>query len=343
MTDPTQAIHEQLDLAANIELLLTRNEYAFQRVLDDAKTSKRFYVVTWAILNGDKDLLHHIREHRADRTSVIICRIPSRRDSYGDHDWSDENRAKARKDIDEHFRRLAPETLPPKTSVYFNHHNHSKIVATENIAYIGSANFTPGTKANYEAGILLTDPEQIAAVLNALLPKLMAEVDAYQDLAASKLAAEIGDLLGALQLVYSRALEGLSRSFDHGFRDDWKGIVYDSFQAVLSDSDRRTASMLAEDAEDLASRWATQYRYRPALGTIDLVSATSVREAAADKRLRELCDNNTDSREDLAEAAEEPATKFVRSLHALIGSLENAHAAAVALKDQKANLNNTKL
>lgn len=40
-------------------------------------------------------------------------------------------------------------------SIFFNHKNHSKLVITDEAAYIGSANFTYGSTHNYEAGVCL--------------------------------------------------------------------------------------------------------------------------------------------------------------------------------------------
>ena len=57
MSDEKSVIHEAIALASDVELLLTKNEFGFQRVLDDAQTSKTLYVVTWGILNRT-DLLN---------------------------------------------------------------------------------------------------------------------------------------------------------------------------------------------------------------------------------------------------------------------------------------------
>ena len=42
-----------------------------------------------------------------------------------------------------------------KAMPFFNFSNHAKIVGTENIVYIGSANFSNESKNNIESGIII--------------------------------------------------------------------------------------------------------------------------------------------------------------------------------------------
>lgn len=48
--------------------------------------------------------------------------------------------------------------------VFFLERNHSKIFLSKNRCFIGSANFSFGSKSNYECGIILKEPEQIQKI-----------------------------------------------------------------------------------------------------------------------------------------------------------------------------------
>ena len=67
----------------------------------------------------------------------------------------------ARENIHIYISKLDPEHFPGVFKPYFNSHNHAKIIGTENIVYIGSANYSNESADNYESGVLIEDKEFI--------------------------------------------------------------------------------------------------------------------------------------------------------------------------------------
>ena len=53
--------------------------------------------------------------------------------------------------------KLKPEDIGGKVSVFFNFDNHGKIIMTNNVAYIGSSNFSEESKKNIEFGFIARD------------------------------------------------------------------------------------------------------------------------------------------------------------------------------------------
>src|SRR5690606_26605325 len=97
-----------------------------------------------------EDLLQAIRNaHQANRI-VLVTNVPQSHT----RDWDDP--ARFMEEQARYFNRLRPEDLGDNVEVYFEYDNHAKIIATNNIAYIGSANFAPASKHNYECGVLVS-------------------------------------------------------------------------------------------------------------------------------------------------------------------------------------------
>lgn len=50
-------------------------------------------------------------------------------------------------------------------SAFFNLHNHAKIIVTENIVYIGSANFSNESAKSIETGVIIEDRDFFAEIV----------------------------------------------------------------------------------------------------------------------------------------------------------------------------------
>src|SRR5690606_12445000 len=57
-------------------------------------------------------------------------------------------------------------------AIFKNPHNHSKILLTENLGYVGSSNFSFGSNNNYEAGVLIRDRKLIKELKSKLFINL---------------------------------------------------------------------------------------------------------------------------------------------------------------------------
>lgn len=64
---------------------------------------------------------------------------------------------------------------------YFNVHNYAKIIGTEDIVHIGSANFSNESADNIEMGILIEDRDFISKLYSEFFDKVSSGVISYLD------------------------------------------------------------------------------------------------------------------------------------------------------------------
>lgn len=140
------------------------NGLNYQEVLDDFKHARKVRIVTYNISgNGNNDpLLEQVKRLGEDVDVQIITNIPSRFETYYSSAAGEAMRSKAKQNIKVYLKKLNPENFSTAFSVSFNFFNHAKIIGTENIVYIGSANFSNESKRNIETGVIIEDPVFIA-------------------------------------------------------------------------------------------------------------------------------------------------------------------------------------
>ena len=63
----------------------------------------------------------------------------------------------------------------------FNFTNHAKIIGTENIVYVGSANYSDESKDNIESGTIIRDKEFIQKLYTEVFPAILDESTPYFD------------------------------------------------------------------------------------------------------------------------------------------------------------------
>lgn len=68
--------------------------------------------------------------------------------------------------------KLKPESLGLKTTVFFDFSNHGKIIMTDSIVYVGSANYSEESANNTEFGFLSEDKEFIEFINMDVLPDI---------------------------------------------------------------------------------------------------------------------------------------------------------------------------
>ncbi|MGZ0879277.1 phospholipase D-like domain-containing protein [Priestia megaterium] len=143
----------------NGKLVLSFGECSYQEVLDDFKNSNSIQIVTFN-MDSDPYLKEKLDELNPEVELNLVSNIPNRYARYY-YGWANQ---KAKKTIDTYFDIVNPENFDAKTSAHFNFKNHAKIIATDNIAYIGSANFTGGSRENFECGIIIKDKDVIQQI-----------------------------------------------------------------------------------------------------------------------------------------------------------------------------------
>lgn len=96
-----------------------------------------------------------------DADVQLITNVPSRMGKYYDTKAGDNMRSAARQNINIYISKLNPDNFPGQFTPYFNIYNHAKLIGTENIVYIGSANYSNESANNIETGVLIEDKEFI--------------------------------------------------------------------------------------------------------------------------------------------------------------------------------------
>ena len=145
--------------------------FNYQEVLDDFKRAKKVRIITYNISGtGNTDpLLEQIKKLGEDVDVQIITNIPSRFETYYSSAAGEAMRSRAKHNIEVYLKKLNPESFPTAFSISFNFFNHAKIIGTENIVYIGSANFSNESKQNIETGVIIEDSAFIARLLYAFI------------------------------------------------------------------------------------------------------------------------------------------------------------------------------
>lgn len=102
-------------------------------------------------------MLNRLEAFPEDKDVIIVTNVPGRFQKY----TSPYARGRARKTIDNYIERLNPNNYVADVKTFFNFGNHSKIIMTDKMAYIGSANFSDESKNNNECGMLIKDKNVI--------------------------------------------------------------------------------------------------------------------------------------------------------------------------------------
>ena len=122
----------------NAKFVFTKDELGYQEVLDDMCVAEEITIVTYNISEQKEALVNGLRRAGQHCKINIITNIPARWKTY----YGDAFREKARNKINLYLFKLNPEKLGIKPKVFFDFSNHGKIIMTNNVAYVGSANYS---------------------------------------------------------------------------------------------------------------------------------------------------------------------------------------------------------
>lgn len=148
----------------NAKFVISKEELAYKEVIDDFKKASRIHILTYNISKYKSDLLKELKECGEDTEICIISNIPGRWEKYyGD-------KKKASENISIYKSKLSPKKISKKAEVYFCFSNHAKIIMTNNIAYIGSSNFSEESANNFESGFISKDTELIEFLEDDIFP-----------------------------------------------------------------------------------------------------------------------------------------------------------------------------
>lgn len=150
-------------LADDIELVISgMGEWGFKEVTDDFAVASEIYVLTYNISDKSTQLIDKIRTP-SEKKVTLITNIPRRFEKY----FTQYRREIAEEQIDTYQKLLDPSEFNSDTSIYYCLNNHSKIVATERIAYVGSANYSDESSRSIEVGVLISSQHAVQETLKA--------------------------------------------------------------------------------------------------------------------------------------------------------------------------------
>lgn len=127
--------------------------FNFQPLLDALPRAKRVLVSTYNLgkcqANPVLKILHSLP---AQAHVTLVTNVPNRTKADKAYSVEDPHR-----ETEDYISALDPKSFTCAIDVWFCLDNHSKIIVADQIAYVGSANPTAGSKQNFEAGFVTED------------------------------------------------------------------------------------------------------------------------------------------------------------------------------------------
>lgn len=215
----------------------------YRAVLDDFPSAKTIRIITYNISRNDRHdvLLDMLKESDAD--VQIITNVPSRMPRYYQSDAGQRMRDSARSNIQIYISKLDPDKFAGKFTPYFNIHNHAKLIGTENIVYIGSANYSNESADNIESGILIEDKAFIQQLYAEFFDGVKEESLSYFDENFSAFRLFVLSLHAKFTCHHRKILQDLYTDYERT-----KQVVADSIFVDTNDLDN-----LYSDLEELES------------------------------------------------------------------------------------------
>lgn len=152
-----------------VKFVYSKDELGYQEVLDDIPFATEVTIVTFNISEKRNDLINALYSAREHCTINVITNIPGRWEEY----YGDSFRKRAQKKIKLYISKLNPKKLGNNSAVFFDFSNHGKIIMTNNIVYVGSANFSEESKNNTEFGFISRDSSFIEYIRSQVLPDMI--------------------------------------------------------------------------------------------------------------------------------------------------------------------------
>jgi hypothetical protein len=191
----------------NVKFVLSKDEIGYNEVLNDFDNSNEIFILTFNISANGDNLISRLKELDSEIRVHIVTNIPQRYGSY----YGDSARNRARQNIKIYLNKLSPKTFEAQIMPFFNFNNHAKIITTDNIAYIGSANFSDESLNNFESGIIVKDRNFIQFLKKEVFPELIAFSEPYFE-------DEYMELKIFVPSIFSR-LSNLRNKFENEFFD----------------------------------------------------------------------------------------------------------------------------
>lgn len=197
-------------ITTDSKFVYSKNELGYQEVLDDFKNASEITVITYNISEKNLALVSALRKAGERCTVNIITNIPNRWEVY----YGDTFRDKAKQKINLYLSKLRPDSLGINSTVFFDFSNHGKIIMTDHIVYVGSANYSEESAQNTEFGFISRDKNFIDYITSEVLPDVQATAIPYYEYDYTALLLEANVALSAIYNIKNELYEEVYRLHD---------------------------------------------------------------------------------------------------------------------------------
>lgn len=165
----------------------TKGKDGFDEVIQDFPNAEEVRILTYSRIGSYRfhSNLSHLKNLAPGTKLRIIVALPgikNEKQKNGEYDYDRYTVASIKEELSKVKYQLDLDKYASEDfemSVCLN--NHAKLVGTENILYIGSANYSDFSQRNYEAGMLIRDKEVIRKIYHDYFDRIVA-VRYYGDL-----------------------------------------------------------------------------------------------------------------------------------------------------------------
>lgn len=233
-------------LTSNAKFVYSKNELGYQEVLEHFDSASVITIITYNISNKKEALISALKKASQRCVINIITNIPSRWETY----YGDSFRNNAKQKINLYLSRLNPENLGIKSTVFFDFSNHGKIIMTDTIVYVGSANYSEESANNTEFGFISRDKEFINYINSEVLPDIQSSAIPYYEYDYTALLLEANVALSAIYNARNELYEEVYRLHDD---IDGEWYYYVEHEATLTVSSLDRVYKITSEACTIAS------------------------------------------------------------------------------------------
>lgn len=192
------------------KFVYSKDELGYQEVLDNFENAFEITIITFNISEKKNALVNALKKVADHCVINVITNIPHRWEYY----YGDVFRNKARQKINLYLSKLRPESLGSNSTVFFDFSNHGKIIMTDSIIYVGSANYSEESVNNTEFGFISRDKAFIDYINSEVLPDVQASAIPYYEYDYTTLLLEENVALSAVYNIKNELYEEVYRLHD---------------------------------------------------------------------------------------------------------------------------------
>lgn len=209
------------------KFVYTKNELCYQEVLDAFPSASKITIITYNISEKNNQLINALIQTSDECIINIVTNVPGRWEYY----YKDTFKDKARQKIHLYLTKLKPEQLGSLSSVFFDFSNHGKIIMTDSILFVGSANFSEESANNTEFGFVSTDKSLIEFISTEVLSDVKDSAIPYYEYDYSTLLYSANLALSAINHAKNELHEEIYNLNDE-IAGEW--FYYNKYEANLS-------------------------------------------------------------------------------------------------------------